>query len=151
MIEIINYHPDFKQDFIDLNIEWISNNFVVEEHDREQLEHAEEILSNGGMIFFAKYDDKIIGTVALIKINETDYELAKMAVSPVFRGKGAGKLLGEHAIEAAKNAGCKYLFLESNQKLTPALKLYKKLGFVEVPVGETPYARANFKGEIFFE
>ena len=52
-------------------------------------------------------------------------------------------------IEEARSLGCTYLFLESNQRLTPALNIYKSLGFVEVPIGETPYARADFKAEMY--
>ncbi|MDB5226951.1 MAG: family N-acetyltransferase [Bacteroidota bacterium] len=149
-LEIIDYHPELREHFTALNIEWISTYFIVEPHDREQLEDPEEyILSKGGRIFFAEYENKIIGTVAMIKISDTTYELAKMAVSPAYRGLGAGLKLGEHVIAEAKKLGCTYLFLESNQKLTPALTLYKKLGFIEVPVGDTPYERANYKGEMY--
>lgn len=108
------------------------------------------ILDKGGKIFFARYGNEIIGTVALIKCSETVYEMAKMAVKPAFRGLGAGEKLGIHLIEAAKKAGCARLFLESNRQLTPALTLYKKLGFVEVPIGETLYSRANYKAEMYF-
>ncbi|MCU0324989.1 MAG: GNAT family N-acetyltransferase, partial [Spirosomaceae bacterium] len=140
-----------KDDFKNLNIEWIEKYFTVEPHDLEQLDDPEGyILNNGGMIFFAKYGNEIVGTCALIKTDVTSYELAKMAVSPKYQGIGAGRKLGQTAIEAAKKLGATYLYLESNQKLTPALTLYKSLGFVEVPIGDTPFARANFKAEIHF-
>lgn len=149
-VEIIDYSPELKQQFTEMNLEWISHYFKVEAHDIEQLEHPEKyILADGGKIYFAQYNEQIIGTVALIKVDETSYEMAKMAVRPQFKGMGAGEKLGKHLIEQAKRLGCKYLFLESNQKLTPALTLYKKLGFVEVPIGETPYERADFKAEMW--
>lgn len=150
-LEIIDYEPIYKEDFKNLNIEWIEKYFTVEPHDLEQLDEPEGyILSNGGKIFFAKYGDEIVGTCALIKTGETSYELAKMAVSPKYQGIGAGRRLGQAAIEAAQKLDATYLYLESNQKLTPALTLYKSLGFVEVPIGDTPFARANFKAEIHF-
>ncbi|MFN3849346.1 MAG: GNAT family N-acetyltransferase [Spirosomataceae bacterium] len=150
-LEIIDYEPIYKEDFKNLNIEWIEKYFTVEPHDLEQLDEPEGyILSNGGKIFFAKYGDEIVGTCALIKTGGTSYELAKMAVSPKYQGIGAGRKLGQAAIEAAQKLGATYLYLESNQKLTPALTLYKSLGFVEVPIGDTPFARANFKAEIHF-
>lgn len=149
-VEIIDYSPEFREQFTAMNLEWISHYFKVEPHDLEQLENPEVyILSKGGRIYFAQYDNEIIGTIALIKVNETTYEMAKMAVRPQFKGIGAGEMLGKHLIEQAKILGCKYLFLESNQILTPALTLYKKLGFVEVPIGETPYKRADFKAEMW--
>ena len=150
-VKIIDFELQYRQEYKDMNIEWISQNFTVEPHDLEQLENPEDyILDKGGKIFFAKYGDEIVGTVALIKVSETVYEMAKMAVKPAFKGLGAGEKLGRHLIEAAKKAGVTRLFLESNRQLIPALTLYKKLGFVEIPVGETLYLRVNYKAEMYF-
>ncbi len=149
-VEIIDYEPRYRQEYKDMNVEWISQYFRIEPHDLEQLENPEDyILAEGGKVFFARYGDEIIGTVALIKCAETVFEMAKMAVKPAFRGLGAGEKLGRYFIEEAKKLGGKHLFLESNQQLIPALTLYKKLGFIEVPVGKTLYSRANFKAEMY--
>lgn len=149
-VEIIEYTPQYKEDFKRLNVEWISTYFTLEPHDLEQLDDPEGyILSKGGKIFFAKKGNDLIGTCALIKVSDTDYELAKMGVSPQYQGFGAGKKLGMKVIEEAKRLGCTYLFLESNQRLIPALTMYKSLGFIEVPIGETPYARADFRAEMY--
>jgi GNAT superfamily N-acetyltransferase/DNA-binding MarR family transcriptional regulator len=149
-VEIIAYDPQYLPDFKALNLEWINTYFEVETHDVEQLDNPQKyILNDGGAIYFARYQGKIIGTVALVKVSDTTYELAKMAVSPAYQGLKAGYLLGKHLIEEARKQGATFLFLESNQKLTPALTLYKKLGFVEVPIGETPYSRADFKAEMY--
>ena len=150
-VEIIDYESKYKEDFKRLNVEWISNFFEVESHDLDQLDDPEGyILSKGGKVFLAKLGEEIVGTCALIKTGEADYELAKMAVCPKHQGLGIGRKLGFRTIEEAKKLGAKYLYLESNQKLTPALTLYKSLGFVEVPVIDSPFARANFKAEMFF-
>lgn len=149
-VEIIDYEPRYRHEYKDMNVEWISRYFKIEPHDLEQLENPEEyILAKGGKVFFARYGDEIIGTVALIKNSDTVFEMAKMAVKPAFRGLGAGEKLGRHLIGATKNLGGKRLFLESNRQLVPALALYKKFGFVEVPVGETLYSRADFKAEMY--
>ena len=150
-IQIVNYQPHHKEDFKRLNIQWISQYFEIEPLDVQQLDHPDEyILSKGGKIYFAEQKGKIIGTVALKKVTNTKFELSKMAVSPNHQGMGVGQKMGEHLIEEAKQLGCKTLFLESNQQLVAALKLYKKLGFIEVPVGNTPYSRSNFRGELYF-
>ena len=150
-VQLIDYQPAYKEAFKQLNIAWIEKYFKVEPHDLEQLDDPEGyIISQGGQIFLAKVGSTMVGTCALIKTGETSYELAKMAVSPDYQGLGIGKKLCEKAIETARNLGATYLYLESNQKLTPALTLYKSVGFVEVPIGETPFARANFKAEMYF-
>jgi GNAT superfamily N-acetyltransferase len=151
-IEIIDYQPEFKEDYKRLNMEWISKYFVLEAPDLQQLDHPEEyILSKGGKIYLARLGDKIIGTITFKKESDTVYELSKMAVSPEYQGRGAAKLLAEHLINEAKKLGCEMLFLESNQKLIPALNLYKKLGFVEVPLTGSPYSRADYRGEMRFQ
>jgi len=150
-VEIIDFEPQYRADFKQLNIAWIVDHFAIEPHDLEQLEHPEsDIIANGGRIFFAKIAEEIVGTVALVKVAESSYEMAKMAVKPTHKGLGIGEKLGRHLITIAQELGATYLFLESNQKLIPALNLYKKLGFVEVTMGQTSYARANFKAEIYF-
>lgn len=150
-IEVINYEPRYKNDFRSLNLEWISTWFEVEPLDLEQLDYPEEnIISKGGRIYLARANDEIIGTITLKKVNDTVYELSKMAVSPKHQGAGAGILLARHLIKEAQNLGCKLLFLESNQKLIPALNLYRKLGFTEVPVVDSPFSRADYRAEMYF-
>jgi len=145
-IQIVDYQPQWAADFKRLNIAWISRYFVVEPHDLEQLDNPQEyILNKGGHIFFAREENKIVGTVALIKVDASTMELAKMAVDETSQGKGVGRQLCEAAIEKARQLGTRHLFLESNRKLTPALALYAKVGFREVPLQPTPYSRADIR------
>ncbi len=151
-IQIIDYEPQYAEDFKRLNIAWIQKYFVVETHDLEQLDHADEyILQNGGHILFAKAGSALVGTVALIRVSEKEMELAKMAVDESVQGQGIGKKLCLAAIDKAKQVGTKHLFLESNRKLAPALKLYQSVGFQEVAMVETPYARADIRMAMDFE
>jgi GNAT superfamily N-acetyltransferase len=66
-------------------------------------------------------------------------------VAPAARGKGIGLLLGRAAVDRAVTMGVSRVELLSNTVLQPALQLYRKLGFVEAPLGHTEYARANIK------
>jgi len=147
-ITITNYDNKYALAFKQLNIEWIEQYFTVEEHDIEQLDNPDTyIISTGGDIIFALYNNEVVGTCALIKTGDAEYELAKMAVSPTMQGKKIGKKIGEAVIERAKALGAKRIWLESNRILEPAINLYKRLGFVEIPVSYTPYARADIKME----
>ncbi len=149
-VTIVPYQPKYAADYKKLNIAWIEKYFVVEAHDIEQLDDPETyIISKGGHILFAKFEGKIVGTCALIKNADDEYELAKMAVAEEMRGKQIGKLLGQAAIEQARAAGAKRVWLESNRILTTALNLYTRLGFAEIPVTSTPYARADIRMEIW--
>lgn len=154
MPEVIlsNYNSKYAKDFKRLNLEWIEKYFVVEEHDQEQLGNPEEyIINRGGEILFAVYNNEVAGVCALIKTGEREFELAKMAVSPDFRGKQIGYKLGIHTIETAKLLGAKRIWLESNRVLNPAINLYRKLGFKEIPITVTPYVRVNIRMELMLD
>jgi DNA-binding MarR family transcriptional regulator/GNAT superfamily N-acetyltransferase len=148
-VKVITYDPQYARYFKNLNIEWINTYFTVEEHDLEQLNHPEEhILADGGEIFFARINDDIAGTCALIKTSPTEYELAKMGVSPKYQGRKIGNLLLEAAIAKTKELGGTRLWLGSNRSLVPAISLYKKYGFTEFKVEASPYQRANIHMEL---
>ena len=150
-VSIVDYTPQYRDAFVDLNTEWISKYFKMEESDYKALNNAEEyILNNGGHILVALYKGEPLGVCALIKYPEPDYdfELAKMAVSPRAQGKNIGGLLGAAIIDKAKSLGAKKLYLESNTVLKPAINLYHKLGFVKIPERPTPYERCNIQMEL---
>ncbi len=143
-ISIISYEPRYQPDFKRLNIAWISELFSVEDHDLEQLDHPEvHILPNGGHILLAKWDNDIIGTAALVPTGNDSYELAKMSVTPACQGKGVGKQLALAAIDYARQSGATMVWLESNRKAKAAVELYKRIGFVEVPLRPSLYTRAD--------
>lgn len=150
-IEIVDYDPKYRDDFKNLNVEWLQKYFVVEPFDEQQLSNPEsEILDKGGKIFFAKEGERIVGTASLLKEHEI-YELAKMAVTEDCKGKGIGNLLMEHCISEARKLGTEKIILISNRTLTPALTMYEKFGFREVPIEEDmPYERGDIKMELLF-
>ena len=147
-IEIVNYESAYKEVFRDLNVEWISTYFKMEASDFKALENADSyILQNGGYILVALLNKETVGVCALIKMNDPiyDFELAKMAVAPKAQSKKIGWLIGEAIKEKARSVGAKILYLESNTILTPAISLYRKLGFIEVFGRTSPYERCNIQ------
>lgn len=148
-VEILDFQPGFAADFKRLNVEWIEKYFTLEPADLHQLDHPETLLKAGGHILLARLNGEIVGTAGLEKDpGEPSFGLVKMAVTERVQGKQVGKMLGLAAIEWARRAGAKRLWLESNTRLTPALTLYRKLGFHKVESTPTPYARSNIKMEL---
>jgi DNA-binding MarR family transcriptional regulator/predicted GNAT family N-acyltransferase len=148
-VQIVDYKPEYRKAFKDLNEEWITQYFKMEESDHKALDHPEEyILNKGGYICIALYDDEPVGACALIKMTGKKFELAKMAVSPKAQGKSIGTLLGQACIDKAKELGADTVFLESNTKLKPAISLYRKLGFEKITGPPSPYERANIQMEL---
>jgi predicted GNAT family N-acyltransferase len=136
--------------FRDLNLEWLAHYFYVEPHDRDLLESCEEmIIDKGGFIFFYKIEERILGTFALIQLSPEVFELGKMAVSSDSRGMGIGQKMMAFCIAFSKKQKWSKLLLYSSTKLDNSIYIYKKFGFVVVPIEkDNPYARSNIKMQL---
>ena len=153
-IIIENYHSNYAKVFYELNIEWLKTYFYVEPFDEEVLSKPEKyIIDKGGFIFFARLEDEVVGTVALMPTDKTlVFELTKMAVSPKMRGLNIGQKLMQYCIDFAKTNKFKALMLYSNTKLKNAIYIYRKYGFVELPLEtNSPYKRSDIKMELLLK
>jgi N-acetylglutamate synthase-like GNAT family acetyltransferase len=152
-IDIINFEKQYTKDFYDLNVEWLKTFFYVEPFDEDVLSNPEKyIIDRGGHIFFARLNKQVVGTVALMPLGKNGlFELTKMAVSTNHRGYKIGQKLMQYCIVYAKSLGLPKLILYSNTKLENAIYIYRKYGFIEVPVEtNSPYQRSDIKMELVF-
>jgi len=150
-VQIVDYSPVYAKAFHDLNEEWITTWFKMEEEDHHALEHPKEhILDGGGHIYIALYKGQPVGACAIIRMKDGGFELAKMAVSPMAKGKGIGWLLGRACIGKARELGGTRVYLESNTRLKPAISLYHKLGFRKIAGPPSPYERCDIQMELVF-
>lgn len=148
-IEIVPYTEENQKYFTALNVLWVEKYFVMEPHDEEVLYNPKEhIIDRSGYIYFAKEGNNITGTFALIKVEKGVYELSKMTVDEAFRGKKIAHKMLEFCLEEAKRLNISKIILYSNTILEPAIHLYKKFGFREVPLGNSEYKRSDIKMEI---
>jgi ribosomal protein S18 acetylase RimI-like enzyme len=89
-----------------------------------------------------------LGTCAVLRHDADVHEIAKMAVAPAARGRGYGNLLMEAAVAFSRTCGARKVVIVSNTRLAPAIRLYRKHGFVPVPLeAESRYVRADIKLE----
>jgi putative acetyltransferase len=150
-ISIIDFTSTHAADFMRLNIEWLDKYELTEPADISMLENYQsEILDTGGVIYLAKAGDDIVGSAALIQEKPGEYELAKMAVTSAWQGKGISKLLIEKCLAKAKELNASKVFLVSSSKLQTALSLYEKYGFKHVPVVDNHYSNADVRMELLF-
>ena len=148
-IKIIKWEDRFAKAYIDLSIEWLEKYVSVEPGDLEIIEHPyEAVLNNGEMIWFALLDNTPIGTVTMIKSNDS-YEVAKLAVTEKYKKLGIGERLMKVAIEFARENGTKKIYLFTNHNLIPAINLYKKCGFVQIPLIDNKYIESDMKMELY--
>ena len=117
--------------FHSINAQWIEAMYNMEPTDRDVLEHPQEkIIDKGGDILFVEAEGLgIVGTCALQKTGENQYELTKMGVLEAARGRKVGEYLLKAMIDRAKQKGAERIYLLSNQKSAAAIHLYEKLGF----------------------
>lgn len=143
-MEIVDFRPEHAEAFRALNEAWISKHFTLEAKDREVLGDPQgQILAKGGRVFMALRDGEAVGCVALLKLADGGYEVAKMTVSETLRGSGLGRQLMQRCIDAGKADGAPRLYLETNSALAPALGLYRAMGFCELAAQETEYTRCD--------
>jgi putative acetyltransferase len=150
MGQIVGWRPELRADFERLNREWIEQYFVLEPEDLKVFgDPAGQIVAPGGQVFFLLDEDGVQGTCAVIRHDAETFELAKMAVAPAARGRGYGDRLVEAAIAFARGTGARRLMLVSNTRLAPALTLYRKHGFRDVPLDPANgYSRADIQLEL---
>jgi N-acetylglutamate synthase-like GNAT family acetyltransferase len=110
IIEIIPFEEEYATDFYNLNVAWLEKYFYVERYDKKVLSNPKKyVIEPGGFIFFAKYNNEIVGVVALIN-QKTFFELSKMAVSPEYQGLKIGlSLMNFCVVFSQKISSCNKL------------------------------------------
>lgn len=146
---VVPYREELRAAFEQLNRDWIETYFVLEDADREVFSDPQsKILAPGGQIFFVVEGSRVQGTCAVLRHGTDECEIAKMAVAPAARGRGFGDLLMEAAMAFAREVGARRVVIVSNTVLEPAIRLYRKHGFVRVPLAlDGRYRRANIRME----
>jgi ribosomal protein S18 acetylase RimI-like enzyme len=91
-----------------------------------------------GAIHVARVSGKVVGCVMMQRIDEHTCEMKRMFLSPEGRGLGLGRLLAESIMQAARESGYTTMRLDTGRNHDAALKLYRSLGFEEIP----PYYKA---------
>ena len=131
MLKIVEYRDEMAPLFHDINAEWISTMFEMEEVDRHVLQHPRAtIIDKGGDILFVEVEDRgIVGAGALKWSEPGQLELTKMGVRPDLRGLKAGEFLLNALIKRAQTMRPERLYLLTNKKCEAAIHLYAKSGF----------------------
>lgn len=95
--------------------------------------------ATGGNFWVAIDQEKVVGTIALIRIKHDNGVLRKMFVKPAYRGKAqVGQKLLVTLENFARENGIKTLYLGTITTFTAALKFYQKHGFVAKTLADFP-------------
>lgn len=77
----------------------------------------------------AWFQNKIIGTGALIPRSKSTAEIVRMSVAADMRRKGIGRKILHRLCEEAKTAGYQHLVLETTESWDEVIEFYKNFGF----------------------
>ena len=93
-------------------------------------------------MFYCIVDNgRVLGTVALKKLDENVAELKALYLDKDCRGKGLGGRLMTEAVRAAGARGYKSIVLDSMKQYEDARKLYEEFGFKDTErYNDNPYA-----------
>lgn len=100
-----------------------------------------------GVFLLAAEDDGYLGCIGLRRISDGIGEVKRLYVRPAARGRGAGRLLAEGIVAAAKRLGYARLRLDTLPDMQEAQALYASLGFKAIP----EYRFNPVPGTVFLE
>lgn len=94
-----------------------------------------------GELLLCRESGLAVGCVAVKRLDDRACEMKRMFVAPTARGGGAGRALADAAIDCARRAGYRRMYLDTSIRQTEAISLYRGLGFEEVgPYYDVPEA-----------
>lgn len=142
-MKIVTYRPEYREAFVRLNTEWLTRFYWVESFDQYAMDHVEDLIAQGAMAFFALDDaGEVLATCMAMPLEGTTWEICKLAARNQYTGIGAGSAVLQAAMHYAERHGAKKEVLISCRNLKPAIHLYQKFGFREVP-----YRKVYWKSE----
>jgi len=132
-IRMVGSNASYLESFRILNEAWLSHYLEISEYDRQVLDDpTATIINKGGRIYCMLLNEKVVGTYALQRLSNDDWELSKFTIDKDFRGRRLGKRLLQHAIQQAEVLDARYLLLFTHPDLAEATELYRNAGFREI-------------------
>lgn len=84
-----------------------------------------------GRLYVVYADGRLAGCIGLKKNDGESCELKRLYVREEFRKNGIGRLLVDKIVSDAHEIGYKRIFLDTFAFLDTAVRMYRKIGFVE--------------------
>jgi ribosomal protein S18 acetylase RimI-like enzyme len=146
MIDFVQLDPIYREDFIQMNIEYIDSlcdlldiNYqldsrsmltnTIPEMAQASYDEYKEIKPPNGMVLVSKLDEKIVGMGAVKRIRENTGEIKRMYNKPEYRGNGYGRMMLYQLLLEGDKLGFKSYYLDTPKFAYAAQGLYKSAGF----------------------
>lgn len=122
--------------------------YLAIQHYDEELAHLErKYKAPGGRLYLALWDGAPAGCIGMRRISESICEMKRLYVRPEYRGHGIARTLAERLLRDAGEAGYSQMVLDTLPFLDGALRLYRSLGFAEIPCyNDSPLSTSIYLG-----
>ena len=87
--------------------------------------------AKGDAFFVVEMCGSVVGTGALILVEENVGRIVRMSVDRAYRRRGIGKAIAEHLVRLAGRKDVERALVETNSDWDDAIRLYQRCGFVE--------------------
>lgn len=87
---------------------------------------------DGSQLWVADDNEKLIGSIAICRVDDNTAQLRWFLVDPQYHGHGLGHKLMTAALDFCRERGYRHIFLWTADVLEAARHLYGKYGFVHV-------------------
>jgi ribosomal-protein-alanine N-acetyltransferase len=94
------------------------------------------------MVVVRRPGEEVVGYIVYWRIRD-DVQINNVAVHPDCRGLGLGEAMVRHVIARSLEAEATFITLEVRQSNTPALTLYRKLGFEVMGTRKNYYTKPD--------
>ena len=111
----------------------VSVNLEFQDYETELAGLPGNYLPPDGRLMLAWNGGKVVGCVALRRIDEITCEMKRVYVTPQARGEKLGRRLVEIILDEARAAGYARICLDVLPEFTAAKWLYRSLGFQPAP------------------
>lgn len=149
MIKLVDHKDEYPiaADLFHKYAVWLNIDLSFQNFEKELAGISEMYAPPNGCIFLYIDNGLYVGCVAVRKMDDFKAELKRMYVSDAYRKKGVGQHLLDAALNFAQSAGYHSILLDTLSNMTPAMNLYKKNGFKEIPA----YYHNPHENAVYFE
>ena len=117
----------------------------IQHYDDEARDPTAKYGPPDGRLYLARLDGRAVGCVALRRLDGERCEMKRLYVRPECRGRGIARRLIRQITGDARRMGFRRLLLDTLPALEEAVRLYRRLGFSEIPCyNDSPVASTLF-------
>lgn len=133
-MRIVPFKPRHAPGFFELNRAWlVAHELWDSAHTEELSDPAESITAIGGRVYIAERRGNVAGSCAVVPTRDGTMEVRWLAVDPEWQRLGIGRRMLTRSAGYARRHGAIRLVTIPSERLSAALRLYRRFGFETVP------------------